>query len=260
MSARRERSHWGWGWPDKWLDRDARAGMGAQVGAMLGFEGLSPEEPAPLDAIELAAPRVDAPEIDAPITAEPAARIRHTYGKSYRDLVRGFAGDYGAAPDLVALPESEEQVARILAWASEARVAVIPFGGGTSVVGGVEAALDRDHRAVLSLDLTRMDRVLEIEESSMSARIQAGARGPRLEEQLAERGLTLRFFPQSFEHSTLGGWIATRAAVQAESEGLPVPVQVVGPTYREDIVLAVMQAIEEAARTKDAFPWTPVDP
>jgi alkyldihydroxyacetonephosphate synthase len=211
MSARRERSHWGWGWADKWLDRDARAGMGAQVGAMLGFEGLSPEEPAPLDAIELAAPRVDAPEIDAPITAEPAARIRHTYGKSYRDLVRGFAGDYGAAPDLVALPESEEQVARILAWASEARVAVIPFGGGTSVVGGVEAALDRDHRAVLSLDLTRMDRVLEIEESSMSARIQAGARGPRLEEQLAERGLTLRFFPQSFEHSTLGGWIATRA-------------------------------------------------
>ncbi len=90
-------------------------------------------------------------------------------------------------------------------------MAVIPFGGGTSVVGGVEAQLEGDYAGALSLDLTRLDRVLEIEERSLSARIQAGASGPRLEKQLAERGLTLRFFPQSFEHSTLGGWIATRA-------------------------------------------------
>jgi alkyldihydroxyacetonephosphate synthase len=185
--------------------------MGAQVGAMLGFSDLTPEEPVPLEDIRLAPPRLAAPELGVLVHDDDEARVRHTYGKAYRDLVRGFRGDYASAPDLVALPETEAHVAHILDWASDENVAVVPFGGGTSVVGGVEASRETGHRATLSLDLTRMDRVLEIETSSMSAHIQAGASGPRLEAQLAERGLTLRFFPQSFEHSTLGGWIATRA-------------------------------------------------
>lgn len=211
MTTERERSHWGWGWADKLPDRDARAGMGAQVGALLGFDGLSPEEPVPIDAVTLPPPRLDAPEIGVTMSRDPRARIQHTYGKSYRDLVRGFSGDFASAPDLVAFPENEDDVSHVLDWASDAKVAVIPFGGGTSVVGGVEAALSGDFVGALCLDVTRMNRVLEVERSSMSARIQAGASGPQLEKQLAKDGLTLRFFPQSFEHATLGGWIATRA-------------------------------------------------
>ena len=97
----------------------------------------------------------------------------------------------------------------MLSWAEAEGAAVIPFGGGTSVVGGVEARLGE--RPVVSLDLRRLDRVLEVDAESLAARIQAGATGPGLEEQLREHGLTLRHFPQSFEYSTLGGWIATRA-------------------------------------------------
>jgi alkyldihydroxyacetonephosphate synthase len=137
--------------------------------------------------------------------------VRHTYGKSYRDVLRGFRGDFTPAPDLVAMPQGEEDIAAVLDWAGSAKVAVIPFGGGTSVVGGVEADVDDRYRGVVSLDLGRLDRVVEVERSSLSARIQAGATGPVVEAQLAEHGLTLRHFPQSFELSTLGGWIATRA-------------------------------------------------
>ena len=97
----------------------------------------------------------------------------------------------------------------MLNWAEAAGAAVVPFGGGTSVVGGVEARLG--DRPVVSMDLRRIDRVLEVDTESMAARIQAGASGPGLEEQLRQHGLTLRHFPQSFEYSTLGGWIATRA-------------------------------------------------
>ncbi|HJK89092.1 MAG TPA: FAD-binding oxidoreductase, partial [Polyangiaceae bacterium LLY-WYZ-15_(1-7)] len=144
-------------------------------------------------------------------TDAPEARIRHTYGRAYRDIVRGFYGDFRAAPDLVATPSSEDEVRAALEWASDEGVIVVPYGGGTSVVGGIEMAREEDGRAVLSLDLKRLDRVLEVEPVSRTARIQAGATGPVLEQQLAEHGLTLRCFPQSFEFSTLGGWLATRA-------------------------------------------------
>jgi alkyldihydroxyacetonephosphate synthase len=145
------------------------------------------------------------------LTDAHEARVRHTYGKNYRDVIRGFRGDFTSAPDLVAAPASEDDITCILDWASDAGVAVIPYGGGTSVVGGIEGDVDERYAGVVSLDLERLSRVLEVEQSSMSARIQAGAAGPGLETQLAEHGLTLRHFPQSFEFSTLGGWIATRA-------------------------------------------------
>ncbi|MBS1880968.1 MAG: FAD-binding oxidoreductase, partial [Actinobacteria bacterium] len=101
------------------------------------------------------------------------------------------------------------EIEAVLAWAEAEGAAVIPFGGGTSVVGGVEPRLGE--RPVVSFDLRRLDRVLEIDAASLAARIEAGATGPRMEQQLREHGLTLRHFPQSFEYSTLGGWIATRA-------------------------------------------------
>jgi alkyldihydroxyacetonephosphate synthase len=100
---------------------------------------------------------------------------------------------------------------RVLEWCADKRLAVIPYGGGTSVVGGVEPRVGHGYRGTVTVDLRRLDRVLEVDEASMAARIQAGATGPELEGQLAERGLTLRHFPQSFEFSTLGGWVATRA-------------------------------------------------
>jgi alkyldihydroxyacetonephosphate synthase len=144
-------------------------------------------------------------------TDDREQRVRHTYGRSYRDVLRGFHGDFGPAPDLVAHPRTEDDVAAVLAWASAEGVAVVPYGGGTSVVGGLEIGRPDGFAGTLSLDMRAMDRVLAIDETSLSARIEAGALGPRIEEQLAPKGLTLRHFPQSFEHSTLGGWIATRA-------------------------------------------------
>jgi alkyldihydroxyacetonephosphate synthase len=109
----------------------------------------------------------------------------------------------------VAHPGDEHELEQVLAWCDEAGAAAIPYGGGTSVVGGVEPRVPQD--AVVTIDLGRMDRVLEIDRASRAARIQAGAPGPRLEGQLREHDLTLRHYPQSFEYSTLGGWIATRA-------------------------------------------------
>jgi alkyldihydroxyacetonephosphate synthase len=136
-------------------------------------------------------------------------RVSHALGKAYRDVVRGFRGEFENPPDLVAYPRDESEIEVVLSWAEAEGAAVVPFGGGTSVVGGVEARLG--DRAVVSLDLRRLDRVLEVDAESLAARIQAGATGPGLEDQLREHGLTLRHFPQSFEYATLGGWVATRA-------------------------------------------------
>jgi alkyldihydroxyacetonephosphate synthase len=136
-------------------------------------------------------------------------RVVHSLGKAYRDVVRGFRGEFPNPPDLVAFPKDESEIEVVLSWAEAEGAAVVPFGGGTSVVGGVEARLG--DRPVVSLDLKRLDRVLEVDAESLAARVQAGALGPGLEDQLREHGLTLRHFPQSFEYSTLGGWIATRA-------------------------------------------------
>jgi alkyldihydroxyacetonephosphate synthase len=114
-------------------------------------------------------------------------------------------------PDWVAYPENEQAVIDILDWAQSHDVAVIPYGGGSSVCGGVEAAVGPGYAAAISLDLERLNRVLEVDPVSRAARIQAGALGPELEAQLKPHGLTLRHFPQSFEFSTLGGWIVTRS-------------------------------------------------
>ena len=114
-------------------------------------------------------------------------------------------------PDWVAFPDDEQAVVDILDWAARNKVAVIPFGGGTSVCGGVEPAPGDGFAGTISLDMERLARVLEIDPISRAARIQAGALGPEIESQLRPHGLTLRHFPQSFEFSTLGGWIATRA-------------------------------------------------
>ena len=159
-----------------------------------------------------AAPAAEPARVDRGICrSDDYDRALHSYGRSYRDIVRAFRGRFDHPPDVVAHPRDEDEVRAVLDWAVSAGAAVIPFGGGTSVVGGRRAPRSATHAGVVTIDLKALDRVLEVDPVSLSARIQAGATGPELEEQLAEHGLTLRHFPQSFQFSTLGGWIATRA-------------------------------------------------
>jgi alkyldihydroxyacetonephosphate synthase len=203
---------WAWGWRDRWPDDAARAGLAAMVRALLpaarpAARPLPPDEPA------VPAAAVSIPDaIAACATAAPRDRAMHARGRAFPDLVAGFTGDYTGAPDLVARPRDAAEVARVLAVCDAHDWACVPFGGGTSVVGGVDAALARGGRgAVVSLDLGALSGVHEVDETSRLARIGAGTLGPALEDALGRRGLTLRHFPQSFEFSTLGGWLATRA-------------------------------------------------
>ncbi len=178
----------------------------------LGFGATEVEEPVPLEAIELPPPRVEPPtSLSHLFRSDPYERVSHALGSAYRDVVRGFRGQIEHPPDLVAHPGDESEVEAVLAWCAEQRLAAVPYGGGTSVVGGVEPRVGDAYAGAVTIDLGRLDRVLDVDDVSRAARIQAGARGPGLEDQLREHGLTLRHFPQSFEFSTLGGWIATRA-------------------------------------------------
>jgi alkyldihydroxyacetonephosphate synthase len=209
----RRRKHWGWGFEDQQPSTAQLADSALALGAHLGFALDEIEEPVALDAVRLAPPRVEAPAALAGICAADAhSRASHALGKSYTDVVRGFRGRFEHPPDLVASPRDEADLERLLEWCASERVAAIPFGGGTSVVGGVTPLLSDRYNGAVSIDLRALDRVLEVDEVSRAACIQGGALGPALESQLAAHGLTLRHFPQSFEHSTLGGWIATRAA------------------------------------------------
>jgi len=144
------------------------------------------------------------------------ARVIHAAGKGYPDLVRMRAGEPEGAPDAVLYPESHEQVRAVLALCARSSLAVVPFGGGTSVVGGV-APLRGEHGGVVALDMARMGRVLDLDRESATVTVQAGMRAPALEGHLAERGLTLGHFPQSFEYVSLGGCAATRSAGQAST-------------------------------------------
>ncbi len=211
-TATRRRKHWGWGFEDQQPDRAALEGIAKSITERLGFEVSEIEEPVPLEEVELPEPRLKAPkQFEGMFSSERHDRISHALGKAYRDVVRGFRGQFDHPPDLVAYPESAEDVDVVLSWCADADAAAIPYGGGTSVVGGVEPRIGDGYKGVVSIDLGRMERVLEVDAVSKAARIQAGATGPVLEDQLREHGLTLRHFPQSFEYSTLGGWIATRA-------------------------------------------------
>jgi alkyldihydroxyacetonephosphate synthase len=198
-----ERSWWGWGTTDHALTDDEC------VAAAAGLPGLPARPRAVPGLADLVLPESRIPlPAGLPLSTAREARASHALGKAYRDVVRALAGDLRSAPDVVGRPATEDDVVRLLDWAAAADVAVVPYGGGSSVVGGVEY---RGDGPWMSLDLTRLDRVLEVDPVSRAARIQGGALGPALEGQLRPHGLTLRHFPQSFEFSTLGGWLATRA-------------------------------------------------
>ena len=207
----RRRKFWGWGYEDGGPSPEQEAGILRGLAERLGAP-LDLVTPPRVEDIELPAPRVRPPaSLAACFSADPYDRLAHSQGKSYRDVVRALRCRFDHPPDLVAFPRDEAEVGAVLDWCSGARVACIPYGGGSSVVGGVEPAVGGGYAGAVSLDLGRLDRVLEIDRASRAARIQAGALGPALEDQLRPHGLTLRHYPQSFEFSSLGGWIATRS-------------------------------------------------
>ena len=209
----RRYKHWGWGYEDQQPEPDQLRQTAELAAGHLGLRVGEIEAPLALEQIALAPARVRSPAALAQICADDDhARASHAMGKSYTDIVNGFRGRFEHPPDFVASPRDERDVEALLEWCESERVAAIAFGGGTSVVGGVTADVPDSYNGAIAIDLRALDRVLEIDAVSRSARIQGGATGPRLEAQLGEQGLTLRHFPQSFEYSTLGGWIATRAA------------------------------------------------
>jgi alkyldihydroxyacetonephosphate synthase len=230
----------------------------------LGADPSARHDPVALEDVRLPEPRLPGAaraRLDSAVGAEHvlddrAARVAHAAGRSYADLVRLRAGDASSAPDAVVAPGSTDEVRAVLDACAGERVAVIPFGGGTSVVGGVEPVSDGFEGAV-ALDLGRLDRVLDVDRASLTATLEAGLLGPEAERHLGEHGVTLGHFPQSFEYSTVGGWVATRSAGQASSgygridelvEGVrlvapagelgrrAVPASAAGPDLRELIV------------------------
>ncbi|WP_297167554.1 FAD-binding oxidoreductase [Thermogemmatispora sp.] len=209
VSAKR-RKFWGWGYEGDILGEEELTWLEGTWAAFFGVDQFEVTPPPVVEEIDLRPPRLTVPSALAAIcTTEPYERLRHAYGASFPDSARAFARDFSHPPDVVAYPRAIQDITALLDWSYANDIVVIPFGGGTSVVGGVEPPVAAER--VLTIDLTRMQRVLEIDERSQVALIEAGAAGPVLEEQLRPGGWTLRFFPQSFEFSTLGGWIATRA-------------------------------------------------
>ncbi|HZV49850.1 MAG TPA: FAD-binding oxidoreductase [Candidatus Dormibacteraeota bacterium] len=208
----RRRKFWGWGYEGDGLGEDEIRALAVRIGPQLGTLEPRVASPPRLEELRLRPPRVRPPAGLAPFSSDAARdRAEHALGKSYRDLVRGLRREYAHPPDFVAYPGNEEELAAVLDWATGARVAVVPYGGGSSVVGGIEPDVGDGYSGAVSVDLRRMSRVLEVDRASRAALIEAGILGPALEDRLRPHGLTLRHFPQSFELSSLGGWIATRS-------------------------------------------------
>lgn len=190
-------------------------GLGVTPGAMRA--GSVDDIELPESALPAAATQAFTAVVGAEqVRTDRDSRLLHVGGKSTVDLWRRRAGDVSQAPDAVILPGGHDDVLGLLLVASEHGVAVVPFGGGTSVVGGVEPERG-GFEAVVALDLRRMDRLIEVDDVSMTARLESGLRGPEAERLLSEHGLTLGHFPQSFEYASIGGFAATRSAGQASS-------------------------------------------
>lgn len=227
MYEPRHMKWWGWGDDDVRFNPDAHPGMWPFAKEVLGIEGEGESDaPVPLDAVELLDPIRNErflSEIRSQLRADQIADSRyeravHAYGKGFRDLFRMRRGMAEGAPDLILYPENEKDVLAVLRAAAEHDVVVIPFGGGSNIAGCLERNDSR--RMAVSLDMRRMRRVLDVDAESFAARIEAGVFGPDLEGQLNQNRMTLGHFPDSFLHSTLGGWIATRSAgMQSDKYG-----------------------------------------
>ena len=257
---------WGWGHEDVSFSHEDKPELAPFIQKALLLDVTKPGTERPKELDELDVPDPVLPDalrgaLEKAVGAEHVStdqldRVVHTRGKSLRDLVRQRRGDMPRVPDAVLRPGDEAAAEALLAAALEADAVVIPFGGGSSISGSVEAE-PGEKRPVLSVDMGRLDRVLDVDPTSQLARVQAGVFGPELERQLNERGWTFGHFPDSFTHSTLGGWIATRSSgMQSDRYGdiadltrglrvvtpsgvlvvRPVPSTSTGPSVREMVL------------------------
>ncbi len=228
MTIDRKQLRWnGWGWNDA---PDPLGERGPAVWEWLqkafGVEELPSTPAAELSSIQLPPIRLGEAQLEQLrqlvdtdcVKTDDYERAFHARGQSYLDLLLLRAGKIERAPDCVVYPRTSEEVAAVVSFCHEQGIALIPYGGGSSVVGGVNVVSREDQSAVVTLDMTLMDQVLEIDEEALTARVQAGIYGPKLEETLGEQGYTLGHYPQSFEFSTLGGWIAHRGAGQQSNK------------------------------------------
>ncbi|MEM6629089.1 MAG: FAD-binding oxidoreductase [Bacteroidota bacterium] len=206
------RSYWGWGYehvavPGKTLDKYKALIKG--VFQMEDFEEINPQ---PVESLSLRSPRISLPPpLNTFCSSSKFDRASHSYGKAFRDVWRGLHGIFPNPPDYVAFPKSESDILQLMAYAASMQIALIPYGGGSSVCGGVEPTASSMYAGTISVDMRYFDQILEIDRRSRSAHIQGGMFGPAIEAALKPEGMTLRHYPQSFEFSTLGGWIATRS-------------------------------------------------
>jgi len=214
---------WGWGETEPTVAELTE--IAPLLDQVIGVPAQRPETTAPL--APLRAPRLALPSSLAHLgSTAPDDRARHGLGRAYRDLVRGLRGDVPEPPDVVVRPRDEQDVVDVLDWATSSGTAVVPFGGGTSVVGGVEP---RDLERAISLDLGLLSGLVAVDPTSRAVLLRAGTLGPDAEALLKGHGLTLRFYPQSFERSTVGGWVVTRAGGHFAT----------GPTHVDDLVESI---------------------
>lgn len=222
MTAATEPMLWS-GWGDPARAAELPEPVRRLLGDLLGVR--APDTPAAaLDEVRLPGTALPAPvvaELEEAVGAghvrrDHETRVRHTRGKSTPDLLRIRAGDGSDAPDAVVLPGSHDEVLAVLRICAAHRVAVVPFGGGTSVVGGL-AADRRGFAGVVALDVSRLNRLVSVDAESMVAELEPGLRAPQAERLLAGHGFTLGHFPQSFEYATLGGFAAARSSGQASA-------------------------------------------
>ena len=210
---------WGWGYEDVSFDDSNKPALWPYLKRELEVGEVKMSQPMKLEDITLPSQKTNDSFLKAiretlnseQVVDDKKTRLIHAAGKSFRDLWRMRNGLVDHAPDWVVFPEDEDDVITIIRAAHEHGVVLIPFGGGSNIAGCLEPC-DRDGRMIVSLDMCRMHRVLEVDLSSLTARIQPGVYGQHLEDQLAEHDVTLGHFPDSFLHSTLGGWVATRSA------------------------------------------------
>jgi|TARA_R110001599_G_scaffold82062_3_gene221139 alkyldihydroxyacetonephosphate synthase len=207
------RKFWTWGYESDETPQAAIDSMCERVAKRLNVPGFDLTPDPTLDEIELRAPRIEIPHtLESFCTSDKWDRVIHTYGKGYKDMAKIYRRQFDNPPDIIAYPQNEEDIAAVLDWCGENGYAAIPFGGGSSVTGGFFAPDGDEYPGVVIIDLGNMNKILEIDPVSRSARIQGGKLGPALESELKPHGLTLRHIPQSWEFSSLGGWIATRSA------------------------------------------------
>ena len=273
-----------WGWGEEGAEQPS---LSAPAAAMLHDElGLADRylPPVPIEQVRLPEPTLADSALgrlagvvgEENVLQDRLSRVGHAAGRSYPDLVRLRSGDASGAPDAVVWPGTEAEVADVLAACDAAGVAVVPFGGGTSVVGGVDP-LRNGFPSLISLDLRRMNRLIDTDRVSLTATFEPGVPGPRADTLLASRGLTLGHFPQSHEFATIGGYVATRSAGQASTgygridelvlglrcvapagvvEAKPVPASAAGPSVRELLVGSegVLGVITEATLSVRPLP------